>query len=416
MTKDITTTEDTPWLTLIGITPEGQAALGPSALKALSESRHLYGSARQLALIEEGATPKASRHPWPSPMMPTVHKLCEEKPTQTVMLASGDPLCWGIGQHLANALSMNELKIIPATPVTSLISAALGWPSAEVKSLSLCSQPLAALAAHLTPGARLILLPATPADISEIGHYLAAKGYGQSPVTILENLGSDAARIRQATAAELSAMADCAPLTSLALTLKHDGQSPRLTSLPGLPDEAFEHDGQMTRATMRAVTLAALRPGEGEHLWDIGAGSGSISIEWLRAANRTTATAIEQNSERAARALRNAETLGVRQRFELIEGTAPDALTGLAPPDAIFIGGGITAPGLLETALTALKPAGRLVANSVTIEGEALLISAYKTHGGRLQRIAMEEADPVGRFHGWRPKMPISQWIYHKPA
>lgn len=408
---------DQRWLTIIGITPDGSTGLPQTARDALKNCKSLFASRRQLDLIPQHMTPNAERHPWPSPMMPRIHDLVEEKPANTVILASGDPLHWGIGQYFSENIPAAEMHIIPAPSIITLIAAAMAWPTGEINSLSLCSQPLHAIARHLEPGRKLALLPSTPREIAEIGVFLTNAGYGPSQVTILENLGHAEQRRTTTTAEALQNAENCAPLTSLAIQLTASNDTPRLTKMltttPGLPDEAFDHDGQMTRQTMRAITLAHLRPAYGELLWDIGSGSGSISIEWLRAGSATRACAIESNPERLARSQRNAEKLGV-PHLELIDGRAPDCLEGLEAPDAIFIGGGLTTAGLLDKALSALRANGRLVANSVTIEGEAVLIAAYKSHGGQLSRIAMEEADPVGRFNGWRPKMPITQWVYHK--
>ncbi|GJM03443.1 MAG: precorrin-6Y C5,15-methyltransferase (decarboxylating) [Rhodomicrobium sp.] len=401
------------WLTVIGIGLEGAEALGPRAKSALQSAKRLYAGDRQLNLIPEAMTPAAKRCPWPSPMMPAVAELLNEKPDHTVILASGDPLCWGIGQHLVSELQKEELLILPAPSIITLVSAVMGWPTAEVKSLSLCSQPLHSMARHLAPGAQLILLPSNRADINEVGSYLTNKGYGASSVTLIENLGSESETHTELKATELTALEKAAALTSLAITLKQDATALRLTSQPGLPDEAFEHDGQMTRQNMRAIVMAHLRPGPSEILWDIGAGSGSISIEWCRAAETARAIAVEQNTTRSARIQRNANILGVTN-LEICEGSAPDILKNLETPDAIFIGGGVTAPSLLTIALEKLNPGGRLVANSVTIEGEALLISAYCQNGGSLTRFSQESASPVGRFNGWRPKMPITQWVFHK--
>lgn len=416
MTADTQTLKDRkPWLTVIGLSLEGAEALGPRAKAILQSATHLHASERQLDLIPVSFTPEATRTTWPSPMMPAVAELLTKKPERTVILASGDPLCWGIGQYLVAHLGPEELNIIPAVSIITLISAAMGWPSAEVKSLSLCSQPLSSLAAELEPGAKLILLPSTLDDIKEVGHSLTSKGFGNSATTLLENLGSTDEKKSTLKARDLDEIEEAADLTSLAIDLIIDETTPRLSQLPGLPDETFEHDGQITRRHMRAITLSHLRPTTGDLLWDIGAGSGSISIEWCRAANRTRAIAIEQNNTRSTRLQRNAETLGVTKQIEIIEGSAPTALEELEAPDAIFIGGGVTAPTLLEMAIERLKPAGRLVANTVTIEGEALLIGAYIKHGGSLTRLSEEKADPIGRFNGWRPKMPITQWIFQKP-
>ncbi len=408
----MTDTTNTPWLTIIGLTPNGHAGLSFHAQALIHAARLLIGSKRQLDLIPETASP-ASREQWPSPIQPRLESLTSEKPQSTVILATGDPYCWGIAEYFAKHLPANQMQTIPAPSIISLICAKMRWPSATTQSLSLCSQPIESLARLLEPGKNIITLSAKGDHPNQIAKYLIDNGYKNSTITVLENLGSDQEAITQTTPEKLLDAKPFCALNSLAITLTTHPTVQRLTTSPGLPDSAFEHDGQLTKQNMRAITLAHLRPSYGECLWDIGCGNGSISIEWLRAAQNTHAIAIEQNPQRAARTKINAKKLGV-PHLELIEGQAPDCLKNLKTPDAIFIGGGISTPNLLETALKALNPNGRLVANTVTLEGQAQLLHAHQTHGGALTQLSIEQADPVGTFHGWRPQMPISQWVYQK--
>lgn len=402
-----------PWLTVIGITAAGYEELSTAAKATLNNATQIIGSQRQLDLVPEDIEGEAKRCPWPTPMAPKLEALKTEKPPGTVILASGDPMCWGIGEYFARQLANDEMHILPAVSVLSLIAARMHWPVAETASLSLCSQPLARLALLLAPGKNIILLPVNGRQPAEIAAYLTSRGYGKSLITILENLGGDDEQSRTMLAEELREEIEIGDLNSLAIALKKQKSGPALTPAPGLPNEAFDHDGQLTRQNIRAITLAQLRPAFGELLWDIGMGNGSIAIEWLRAGGNTRAIGIEQNKDRLDRALKNAENLGV-PHLVAMNGKAPESLNDLEPPDAIFIGGGISAPGLLQKALDALKPGGRLVANTVTLEGEVALIKAKTSHGGSLMKFSIEEAEPVGRFQGWRPQMTITQWVLWK--
>lgn len=407
------------WLTIIGIGEEGETHLSETAKNQLQKASLILGSSRQLNLIPTERSPNATRETWPSPMMPRLDQLRNDRPENTVIIASGDPLCWGIAEHFITHLKQHELTIIPSVSILTRVAAEMQWPLNQIQSLSLCSQPLENLALYLQPQNKIVLLSATNTDPARVATFLIEKGFSNSEITVLENLGSETQSIYKSTANELAISQPAAKLNSLAITLIADATTRIISTHPGLPDQCFEHDGQMTKQNMRAITLAHLRPLPAQYLWDIGSGSGSIAIEWLRTGNATKATAIEQNQTRADRAKNNAANLGV-PHLDLINGKAPDCLENLPAPDAIFIGGGITTNGLLEKALQSLKPGGRLVANTVTIEGEAKLIESYKSNGGNLTQIAMTNADPIGpsanaKFHGWRPQMPITQWVYIKP-
>ena len=405
-----------PWLTIIGISNEATPVLNQNAQAALKTAKHLLGSKRQLALIPTNLTPNAKREEWQSPMGPHIEELKTKRPTSTVIIATGDPMCWGIGEKFSADLKEGEIHLIPAPSIVTLVANKMLWPTPEIKSLSLCSQPLASLASLLAPNQKLCLLSASNQDPQKIAALLQKNGYGPSEISILQNLGSKNEARYDTTANDLAAFTEhntIAKLNCLAIKLKPQTKRPPLTIGPGLPDETFIHDGQLTKQHIRALTLMALRPAPNELLWDIGAGNGSISIEWLRAAHGTNAIAIEQNSARLANIKTNAENLGV-PHLEIVEGTAPNCLDNLPAPDAIFIGGGITTKGLLPKTFAALKPTGRLVANTVTLEGEAILIAAQKTHGGILTRLSIEHATEIGSFKGWQPTRPIIQWVYQK--
>jgi len=408
----------TKWLTIIGCGTEGYELLTTHAKAAIVNAKHLFGSSRQLDLIPEDKSPNAIREIWPTPMMPKIESLANEKPENTVIIASGDPHCWGISEHFSKHLNSDEFESLPSLSILSRVANIMNWPVATTASLSLCSQPFESLSRYLLPNSNLILLSTGKDTPEKVSQFLKDKGFGKSKITVLENLGSPSEVIKSTTAENITSLAPFNALNSLAITSIADENSTALSCHPGLPDESFEHDGQMTKQNMRAITLAHLRPMPGELLWDIGSGSGSIGIEWLRAGSLLNgppckAIGFEKNQTRLERAKNNAADLGVPQ-LELVLGNAEEKILTAPNPDAIFIGGGITTPALLENALNALKPGGRLVANTVTIEGAAKLIEFYKEKGGHLSQIATSNADPVGHFHGMRPQMTITQWVYKK--
>lgn len=408
----------TKWLTIIGCGTEGYEPLTTHAKAAIVNAKHLFGSTRQLDLIPEDKSPNAIREIWPTPMMPKIDSLVNEKPENTVIIASGDPHCWGISEHFSKHLNSDEFDSLPSLSILSRVANIMNWPVATTASLSLCSQPFESLSRYVLPNSNLILLSTGKDTPEKVSQFLKDKGFGKSKITVLENLGSPSQVIKSTTAENITSIAPFNALNSLAITFIADENRTALSCHPGLPDESFEHDGQMTKQNMRAITLAHLRPMPGELLWDIGSGSGSIGIEWLRASsllNGTPCKAIgfEKNQTRLERAKQNAIDLGVPE-LELVLGKAEETIQTAPNPDAIFIGGGITTQGLLENALNALKPGGRLVANTVTIEGAAKLIETYKEKGGHLSQIAISNADPVGHFHGMRPQMAITQWVYKK--
>ena len=416
-----------PWLTIIGISNEDPPPLNSQAQSALKSAHLLIGSKRQLALIPLNLSPKALREQWPSPLAPRIEELKQQKPKGTVIIATGDPLCWGIGEtftggsHVSDAAN-NDITLIPAPSIISLVANQMHWPVTEIESLSLCSQPLACLSQMLTPHKKICVLSATNKDPQKVAEHLQSKGYGPSKISILQDLGTAKETRIDTTAHDLAERKErsqenpdtISNLNCLAIQLLAAPTIPPLTTNPGLRDDAFTHDGQLTKQHIRALTLMALRPTAHELLWDIGAGNGSISIEWARHHPSTKAIAIEPNQKRAANIKTNAEALGVPD-LTIIEKTAPDCLNELKAPDAIFIGGGITYPGLLDTAIERLKPNGRLVANTVTLEGETTLINAQQQHSGTLTRFTIEQTTKLGKFRGWQAERPIVQWVYQKP-
>jgi len=360
------------------------------------------GSKRHLGLLPPL---RAELVEWPVPFSQGLPQLMRYRGNRVAVLASGDPFWYGAGSVLARHFALHEWRALPVPSTASLAAARLGWPLERVTCLGLHAAPLARLRSHLAPGARLIVLLRDGDAVGALADWLTGEGFGASIVWVMEALGGRRERIRQARADEM-ALTDIAHPVCVALEVAGDGAA--IPTVPGRPDDLFEHDGQITKAPVRALTLAALAPRAGEHLWDIGAGSGAISIEWLLAHPQTSATAIEAVPERAARARANADRLGV-DRLEVVEGTVPEALNGLATPDAVFIGGGLS-EDLLADVWARLRAGTRVVANAVTLESEALLARLHAAHGGRLMRFDISEAAPLGGKRGWRAAYPIVQW------
>jgi precorrin-6Y C5,15-methyltransferase (decarboxylating) len=305
------------------------------------------------------------------------------------------------------------MRVIPAPSAFSLAAARLGWALQEVETVSLHGTPLSLLRPRLHPGRRLLCLTSDAAAPASVAALIAALGFGRSRLTLLEALGGPAERIR-ATTADAFDLQNINPLNLLAIEVESDREARIVPLTPGLSDDFFEHDGQISKREIRALTLSALAPRRGELLWDIGAGSGSIAIEWMLADPSLRAVAIEANPERAARIRRNADALGVPW-LKVVEGQAPAALAGLDRPHAVFVGGGASDPGVLDAAITALPAGGRLVVNAVTLETEALLIARHAEFGGELTRLSVERAAPLGGMNAWRPALPVVQWSWVKP-
>lgn len=402
-----------PWLTIVGIGEDGLAGLSETARQAIEEARLLFGGTRHLALVPE--RPGQERHPWPSPFELAYEQLLARRGQPVCVLASGDPMFFGIGATLAQRLPPDELRILPAPSSISLAAVRLGWALQDVTVIPAHGRPPARVNLHLAPGARLLVLSADGSTPGQLAAQLTARGYGPSRVTVLERLGGAFERRLESTAAEWDAgVEDCAALNLIAVECRADPDVLPLSRRVGLPDAAYEHDGQLTKRDVRAVTLARLAPRPGELLWDVGAGCGSIGIEWMRAEERCRAIAIESDAGRRTLIERNRDALGVPD-LRLVAGRAPEALEGLEPPDALFIGGGLTVAGVAERCWSALKPGGRLVANAVTIQSEAFLVDLRARIGGELTRISVAHASPLGRFDGWRTAMPVTLLTAVKP-
>jgi precorrin-6B C5,15-methyltransferase / cobalt-precorrin-6B C5,C15-methyltransferase len=400
----VRTTDNPEPVTVVGIGAGGWPDLGRTPRSALAEAEVVLGSARQLDLLPPSVT--AERIAWPTPLLPALPGLLDAQQGRRVcVLASGDPMFHGIGATLVRLLGAGRVRVLPHPSSAALAAARLGWPLATTDVLSLVTGEPAELRRLLAPGRRILVLSRDADTPAQVAAVLTGAGHGAAAVTVLEQLGGPAERIVTGTAAGW----ERPPGDPLNVVAVDCGDGPATSLVPGLPDEAYESDGQLTKREVRAVTLAMLAPTPGALLWDVGAGSGSIGIEWLRAHPSCRAIAIESSAARVARVSANAATLGV-PRLRIVPGRAPEALDGLPAPDTIFVGGGITRDGVLDTCLAALRPGGRLVANAVTLESEAVLTTAYGKIGGVLTRLAVNRAAPVGGFTGWRAMMPVTIW------
>jgi len=398
-------------IVVVGIGADGWAGLGEAARAAILAADEVVGSRRQLDLLPPDAPPTRA---WPTPIDPLVDELAALPAGSVCVLASGDPMLHGIGATLARRIGPDRLAVIPHPSAFALACARLGWPAADVELVSAVARTPDVVARVLQPGRRTVVYATGATGAAEVAAVLCSRGFGPSRFVVLEQLGATAERIVESTADAwgdrpadaLHAIAiDCAPAVGVPLHAR----------VPGLSDEAYDTDGQLTKRHVRAITVAALAPTPGAVLWDVGAGSGSIAIEWLRAEPTARAIAIEARGDRADRIEANARTLGV-PALELVRGSAPGALDGLAQPDAVFVGGGLAAEGVLDCCWRELASGGRLVANAVTLESEQILVAAHDRRGGELIRIAISHAEPIGEFTGWRAALPVVQWSVRKTS
>ena len=397
------------WLSIVGIGEDGVEGLTPVARSLVQGAEIVFGGKRHLAL----AAPliRGVARPWLSPFERAIEEVLAYRGRQVCVLASGDPLVYGVGSVLLGHVDSRETMVVPAPSTFSLAAARLGWALPETALVSVHGRTLDLIRPHLQPGARVLALTSDGEGPAALARLLAESGFGASRMTVLEALGGPRERVRATTASGFD-LGDVDPLNTVAIEVVAAPGARVLARTPGLSDELFEHDGQITKREIRAITLSALGPRRGELLWDVGAGAGSVAIEWMLADPSLRAIAIEARNDRAVRIRRNAAAFGV-PGLEIVEGRAPAAFDDLAPPDAVFIGGG--AIDVLDAAVRALRPCGRLVVNAVTLETEALLVARHATLGGDLTRVEIARAEPVGRRHGWRPALPMTQWVWVKP-
>ncbi|RTL82163.1 MAG: precorrin-6y C5,15-methyltransferase (decarboxylating) subunit CbiE [Hyphomicrobiales bacterium] len=397
------------WLSIIGIGEGGLEALTPAARALVANATLIVGGARHLSLIGDV---RAEKLPWPSPLMEAIPRLMAQRGRPTVVLASGDPFFYGVGELISRHVPGDEIFVVPAPSAFSLAAARLGWSQQDCALVSLHGRAFERIAPHLQPRARIMALSWDETTPARIAAHLAANGMGASRLIVLERLDGPQERIRE-TRADAFSLGDIAALNTVAIEVVADASARIVPRAPGLPDDWFENDGQLTKREIRAVTLSALTPRKGETLWDIGAGSGSVCIEWMLCDSANRAIAIERDALRATRIARNAHALGVPD-LAIVTGAAPQALETLQTPDAIFIGGGANAE-TLKAAWRALPSSGRLVVNAVTLETQTLLAQTFEQKGGDLIHLQIARARPVGRFHALDPGMGVLQWRVVKP-
>jgi precorrin-6Y C5,15-methyltransferase (decarboxylating) len=395
----------TPWLSIVGIGEDGLDGLSAAARQLIGDAELVAGGRRHLALVASLGKPELE---WETPFAASIPKLLAHRGERVVALCSGDPFWYGAGSVIADAVTAAETVVVPAASTFAWAAARLRWRLEDTITLGLHARPIDLLRPHLRTGARLIVLARDGAAPAQIAGYLNGLGFGPSGLTILEALGGPSERIRVTTAAGF-AVDDVRSPVALAIEAVAELGATIIPHVAGLPDELFKHDGQLTKREIRAVTLSTLAPRGGELLWDIGAGSGAIGIEWLLAHPANRAIGIEAREDRLGNVRANARALGV-PHYDLRLGKAPDALQGLPTPDAVFVGGGAGRDGVLDAVWQALPKGGRLVVNAVTLETEAILIAWQARHGGALLRLSVERAGPVGGRTGWRPAMPVVQW------
>jgi precorrin-6Y C5,15-methyltransferase (decarboxylating) len=391
----------------VGLGEDGPSGWGDEARRAVAEADLLIGGRRHLEMVQDRAGQE--RLPWPSPFDSACDLVLSRRGQKVCVLASGDPMLYGIGATLARRIAAEEMRVLPVASSLSLAAARLGWALQEVAVVSVTGRPVELIHPHLIPGARLLVLSADGTSPARLAGLLTARGFGDSTMTVFEHLGGPRER-RIETAAAAWGDAVSADLNLVAIECRAAPDARAWSRLAGLPDDAYITDGQLTKRDIRAVTLARLAPLPGEMLWDVGAGSGSIGLEWMRAHPACRAIAVESDESRLATIAANAAALGV-PGLSVIAGRAPEALAGLEAPDAIFIGGGLTIDGVAETCWSALKPGGRLAANAVTLQTEVMVAALRDRFGGSLTRLSVAQAGPLGRFDAWRTALPVTVWV-----
>jgi precorrin-6B C5,15-methyltransferase / cobalt-precorrin-6B C5,C15-methyltransferase len=400
----------TPWLTIIGIGEDGWEGLTTRARLALEKAQHIIGSSRTLSMLPAS---QAQTHDWPQPFAAVVEQLLPLRDTPTVILASGDPSNYGVARKILTFIPKAEVSIISHLSAFTLAAAHMGWSLPDCDSFTIHGRPAANVEAFIQPNAKLIVLTENETSVAEVCRRLVARGFADSIVTVLENLGGERQRVTTFNANKNPEL-NWSSLNTLAIHCVASPHAKIWARLPGLPDDVFQHDGKITKQEVRAATLAALAPAPDEILWDVGAGSGAVSIEWMRTTRGCMAYAIEPLAERCAMIVANADQLGT-PRLHIVGAPAPEAFTGLPQPHAVFIGGGISTPGTFEAAWKALLPSGRMVANVVTIEGEMQLYRHQEKFGGELVRIETSFLTKVGPHRALKPRMAVTQWRAIKP-
>lgn len=390
-------------IVVIGIGADGMPGLGAASRAELARATVIFGSPRQLDLLDD--TVRAQRRTWPSPLLPALDELVGSRDGDVHVVASGDPMLHGIGATLIRRFGAGSVRVLPHVSSVTLACARMGWTVQDTEIISLVSAPVHTAVRR---GGRAVVLSRDAAGPAALAALLTETGRGDSALTVLEQLGGPGERRRSAAARDWAATGadDVDNLNVVAVHYLPDERRHHT-----LPDDDFIHDGQITKQSIRAVTLAALGPRPGERLWDVGSGSGSVAIEWCRSGSGCTAVAFERSGQRRSRIAANAVAFGVHVE---VRGPAPTDFDGAPEPAVIFIGGGITEPGLLDACWERLPAGGRLVANVVTAESEAAVIDRYSTLGGQLRRFQHYRGEPIGGFTGFRPAYPVTQWVVSK--
>lgn len=399
------------WLHVIGVTAKGTQSLNPEQQKMLDDAKIIIGPPRSLPKVRDIDERLV---PWQAPLTKMIEQILSYRGQPTVILATGDPTWYGIGATLTKYLSADEFDIHPAPSAFSLAAARMKWPLQNVKSISVHGRPVEILHQHIAPGQRILALTSDATTVAEIAKILVARQYGQSQITVLNAMGGET-ESQVSFTANAYAPTGIGNLNTVAIDCVADDDAPLYPPLPGLPDSAFVHDGQLTKREVRAATLAKLAPLSGDHLWDVGAGCGSVAIEWMRAAPRATATCFERQPQRIEMINKNRMALGV-PGLKIIEGDALENISGLDAPDAIFMGGDVGNEELFQACWQALKPGGRFVANAVTLDGETALFHRLQQFGGDLARLEISHLDSVGAHKTLRPRMAVTQWHVTKPT
>ncbi len=392
-----------PWLHVVGIGEDGLEGLTPATRAVVEAAEVLVGGERHQALAEGIG---AERLTWPSPFDALIEELRARRGKRVVVLASGDPLWFSVGARIGRRIDPAEIVYHPHVGAFQLAAARMGWSMADVETLTVHGRPVEQMIAFIQPDQRLLILTTGEETPAQIARFLVERGFGQSRMTVLANMGGENEQRFEGVAESWKHVVP--PFNTLAVECIAAPDAALLPRVPGLADELFTHDGTMTKREVRAVTVAKLMPMRGALLWDVGAGCGSVAVEWMRAARYARAIGIEPRPDRRAMAGANALALGT-PKLELVEGEAPAALVGLPAPDAVFIGGGLSEE-VFAAAWEALKPLGRLVANAVTLESEAMLAGLQAAHGGELVKLSVARAEEIGGMRGWKPLRPVTQW------
>lgn len=395
-------------MNIIGIGEDGTDGLSAAALDVLSNAEVIVGGDRHHTLAPN---PNAKRIAWPSPFDAMIDEIKSHKDRRIVVLVTGDPLWYSVGARILKAIPKEEVRFFPQLSAFQWASSRMGWSLADVETVTVHGRAASQILPHLAPGIRMLVLTKDKSSPETVASLLQSRGFGKSRMTVLAALGGKREERFDGLAEDWSH--DVPDFHTLAIECIAGETAQWYSRAGGLPDEAFVHDGQMTKRVVRSATLSALAPYPDAVLWDVGAGCGSVAIEWMRAARGAQAIAIEHVEARIEMIRKNSVELGV-EKLKLVEGKAPEMLKGLAKPDAVFIGGGVTSEGVFESCWDALRLGGRMVVNAVTVESEMKLFMLHAEYGGELARLSVQQAEPVGRFKGWKPFMPVTQWMVVK--